>query len=182
MDDIIKLNVGGSYFVTTRGTLCAEADSMLANKFSEDSPFAPPITDDDGIVFLDRNPAYFKYVLEYLRLGSRGLPGAPENRASLECIEAEADYFGLQGLVKICQSKIAAAENQKKEAEKGSKYKIVTSSHSVPSQYAAREILKAEFRRWANQGCRVKDWSCHTIYEPNAETVLSVTIFLEGDK
>jgi hypothetical protein len=32
MDEIIKLNVGGLLFATTRATLCAEAGSMLAAK------------------------------------------------------------------------------------------------------------------------------------------------------
>ena len=52
MEDIIKLNVGGQIFLTTRATLCAESGSMLAAKFDEESNFAPP-TQVDGAVFLN---------------------------------------------------------------------------------------------------------------------------------
>eukprot|EP00588_Corethron_pennatum_P018160 CAMPEP_0194304520 /NCGR_PEP_ID=MMETSP0171-20130528/2262_1 /TAXON_ID=218684 /ORGANISM="Corethron pennatum, Strain L29A3" /LENGTH=159 /DNA_ID=CAMNT_0039055839 /DNA_START=145 /DNA_END=624 /DNA_ORIENTATION=+ len=91
MDDVIKLNVGGTAFVTTRGTLCAERGSMLAQKFDPASPFAPALF--DGGVFLDRNPEYFVYVLDYLRNGCRQVRNG---------VAAEGDYFGLGGLVRGC--------------------------------------------------------------------------------
>jgi hypothetical protein len=103
MDEIVQLNVGGTYFTTTRATLCSEAGSMLAAKFSEENNFAPPLKDENGHVFLDRNPTYFAFLLDYLRLGCR-LPQAPKDTDMLEAIKAEADYFGLGGLVAICHS------------------------------------------------------------------------------
>ena len=109
MDDIIKLNVGGTYFTTTRATLCAETGSMLATKFSEESCFAPLLRDPDGTVFLDRNPTYFKFLLDYSRLSCRVLALDPNETYILEAILAEADYFGLEGLVKICREKQSLA-------------------------------------------------------------------------
>jgi hypothetical protein len=58
MEEIIRLNVGGRHFVTTRQTLCAEAGSMLAVQF-----------DLDGAIFIDRNPQTFEIVLDYFRNG-----------------------------------------------------------------------------------------------------------------
>jgi len=105
MDELIKLNVAGTCFTTTRATLCAETGSMLAAKFSEDCPFAPPTQDADGNYYLDRNPDIFLYLLKYLRSSCRLLPNAPKDDDELDAIEAEADYFGLAGLVAICRDK-----------------------------------------------------------------------------
>ncbi len=65
-DDIIRLNVGGKKFTTTRCTLCQVEGSLLATMFSgrwEDGVKR----DEDGAVFFDFNPKHFGYILEYLR-------------------------------------------------------------------------------------------------------------------
>ena len=70
MDDILRLNVGGRIFLTTRESLCAEGGSMLANKFDPVSQFAAPV-EFEGAIFINRDPDSFKYVLNYLRNGCR---------------------------------------------------------------------------------------------------------------
>lgn len=60
----IKLNVGGTVFVTTRDTLASEHDSMLRAMFSEEFNTQP---DEDGEVFIDRNGKHFGIILEHLR-------------------------------------------------------------------------------------------------------------------
>lgn len=71
-NEILKLNVGGKHFVTTRTTLTSVKDSMMAKLFAgtADSEFAPPL-EIDGEVFMDRNPAAFGILLDYLRDGCR---------------------------------------------------------------------------------------------------------------
>ena len=68
---VVELNVGGTVFTTTLGTLRFEQDSMLARKFAEDSPFGQISTDKDGRPFVDRDPLSFAVVLDYLRRGGR---------------------------------------------------------------------------------------------------------------
>jgi hypothetical protein len=92
MDDIVKRNVGGKLFVTTRATLCAEAGSMLAAKFDPESKFAPP-KEIDGAVFLDRDPKMFECLLNYLRNGCQVVLYIPDGL--VKAIAVEADYFGL---------------------------------------------------------------------------------------
>jgi len=116
MDDIIELNVGGGIFVTTRGTLCAEAGSMLAAKFDEDSSFAPP-TEFDGAVFLDRNPRTFEYVLDYLRNRCRVQFDVPLKL--LKQLQADADYFGLVGLKAFCNREIASSDREIASSDRG---------------------------------------------------------------
>ena len=94
--EIVRLNVGGRAFITTRSTLCAVPGSMLAVKFQVPNRFGPPLMDEMGAVFLDRDPDSFAVVLDYLRRGR--LIGAPRD-GLLERVRDDAEYFGLEPLV-----------------------------------------------------------------------------------
>ena len=109
----LRLSVGGTMFTTTRETLCAEKGSMLATKFEEDSPFGELVTDDSGVIFLDTDPTTFAWILGYLRRGCvlAGTPAQP----LLDQVRADADYFGLVGLV-------AALDGKLEEMSKPTKY------------------------------------------------------------
>lgn len=65
----VRLNVGGVHVVTTRSTLCRDANSMLARMFAADSPWAADRTDATGAVLLDLEARYFMPVLHFLRFG-----------------------------------------------------------------------------------------------------------------
>ena len=69
---VIPLNVGGYHFVTTLSTLTKDKDSMLAAMFSGRHELD---TDSEGRYFIDRDGAYFKEILTYLR-DSKQLPSA----------------------------------------------------------------------------------------------------------
>ncbi|KAH8037601.1 hypothetical protein HPB51_015035 [Rhipicephalus microplus] len=66
----VLLNVGGQYFATTRATLTSsEPRSKLAGLFSV-GPNAADFAarrDAQGAYMFDRDPAYFRVVLNYLR-------------------------------------------------------------------------------------------------------------------
>jgi len=109
MNDIIKLNVGGQPFVTTRATLCAEDNSMLSKMFDPGSAFGPPARTDDGSIFLDRSPVVFGHILEYLRNGCKLIYDPPRDHIKL--LRADADYFGLFGLKEECDAIIAAIDD-----------------------------------------------------------------------
>lgn len=109
MASVIKLNVGGTYFTTSRTTLNKFSDCMLAIMFSGISFHYTSKTlflrslgrhkiekGDDGAYFIDRNPKYFEKILDYLRDGEIFLPTTKR-----ECYELakEANYYGLPSLV-----------------------------------------------------------------------------------
>ena len=91
---------------------------MLASKFAEDSPFSEPLTDESGAVFLDSDPGTFGWLLGYLRRGCQ-LAGTPPEHL-IEQVRADADYFGIDDLVKQLDDKLAKS---KKDAAPTFEYK-----------------------------------------------------------
>lgn len=61
---MVKLNVGGTIFATTKDTLLVEHGSYFTNLLSE---YFAIDTDENGCYFIDRNPKYFGIILDYLR-------------------------------------------------------------------------------------------------------------------
>ena len=59
---IVRLNVGGRLFSTSRETLtkCAYFDPFLARRILH-------ATDDSGALLIDRSPALFRILLQYMR-------------------------------------------------------------------------------------------------------------------
>ena len=67
--DIIRLNVGGTIFETTRATLTQDRYSKLAKMFTPGSETSPPRT-KDGAYFIDGCPKAAEVILNWLRNGS----------------------------------------------------------------------------------------------------------------
>lgn len=107
----VLLNVGGKYFTTTRTTLAtAESHSKLAGIFSEE-PLADALAvkrDAQGAYMFDRDPVYFKPLLNYLRYKKLVLDKGVSAAGVLE----EARYFGIESLVPDLE-----AMSQKEEVE-----------------------------------------------------------------
>nr|CAH8870354.1 unnamed protein product [Trichobilharzia regenti] len=95
LNNYVKLNVGGSLFFTTIGTLL-RGNTMLAAMFSGRLEVK---TDDDGWVLIDRSGKHFGTILNYIRDGSVPLP---ETRKELEELAMEAKYFCVEGLCSAC--------------------------------------------------------------------------------
>lgn len=96
--DWVRLNVGGTLMLTTRSTLVAEPDSVLAKMFSPDSRFGQPAKDQSGAYLLDADPHYFQVLLNFLRRGEIVLNG--HSRAG---VLMEAKFFGLQRVVNLLE-------------------------------------------------------------------------------
>lgn len=93
MSSIIRLNVGGTLFVSRKDTLIG-GSSFFTAMFNEQ--MNPGELHDDAI-FIDRDSDTFKQVLSYLRkLDSWE---APEDPALLLNLLSEAEFFGLDGMI-----------------------------------------------------------------------------------
>lgn len=109
----VLLNVGGQYFLTTKTTLTSsDPCSMFANLFSEGPNLAGIVVekDDHGAYVFDRDPVYFKPLLNYLRYKEVVL----DKNVSAEGVLKEAEYFGIRSVVKELRTII----QEKKERDR----------------------------------------------------------------
>ncbi|KAL3094471.1 hypothetical protein niasHS_004851 [Heterodera schachtii] len=97
----VKLNVGGSLFLTTVDTL-TKYDSMLKAMFSGRMEVR---RDTDGYVLIDRCGKHFGLILNFLREGTLPLPDC---RTEVLEILIEAKYYLMQELVDLCYSSLKA--------------------------------------------------------------------------
>ncbi|CAK9024831.1 BTB/POZ domain-containing protein KCTD7 [Durusdinium trenchii] len=92
---VVQLNVGGTPFTTSLGTLWrAGEESRLAEMFASGGDMPK---DDDGRFFIDRDGAQFGLILNFLRDGDAAFP-APDS-ADWVSLRREVDYYGLEEMM-----------------------------------------------------------------------------------
>ena len=106
-NSVVKLDVGGTMFKTTHGTLLSDQNSMLAKMFStEKNGRISAIQDENGAYFIDRSPKYFEIILNFLR------GGVMENgpNVDLKFLRNEAEFFCIKSLVQLVDEEIEKTE------------------------------------------------------------------------
>ena len=88
--DIITIDVGGKKFKTRVSTFSCHSNTTLGRMFSEDWFFSNG-TQEDGSIFLDRNPIVFSAILEYYRTGILEKP----NGISDEMWNGELNFYNI---------------------------------------------------------------------------------------
>eukprot|EP01114_Cavostelium_apophysatum_P013813 TRINITY_DN3434_c0_g1_i1.p1 TRINITY_DN3434_c0_g1~~TRINITY_DN3434_c0_g1_i1.p1 ORF type:complete len:326 (+),score=52.32 TRINITY_DN3434_c0_g1_i1:40-1017(+) len=99
--DKVKFNVGGTHFTTTVSTLELAEPSFFTSIVSKRHNLKP---EEDGSIFIDRNPTYFSYILDYLRTGKLLIPKKDHIR---EAVLIEAEFYNLEGIVQLLGKKSA---------------------------------------------------------------------------
>ncbi|XP_072050109.1 BTB/POZ domain-containing protein KCTD6-like [Amphiura filiformis] len=99
MAEIVKLNVGGVIYTTSRSTLTKYPNSMLGTMFSGR---LPTTKDEHGNYWIDSNGEIFRYVLDFLRHGCLTIP---EHFKDFELLEKEADFYQLPELTKAVKTR-----------------------------------------------------------------------------
>lgn len=125
---IIVLDVGGTYFRTTKSTLTI-VDSffnrMLSDMWKEGSSpdtsgesFTSPNRKggEPTTIFIDRDPLCFPAILSYLR-SQQVFLAEDIDRSFLEKLLVEADYYQLEALSSHVREEIAHRDSQKKNGE-----------------------------------------------------------------
>ena len=102
----IVLNIGDKRFETSVPTLQREPNSVLSRMVERDAPIKPYNTDNVHTYFIDRNPAIFSLIMEYLRLDKSHFERIlPRDMKTFILLHAETTFFRMQGLVGIIESK-----------------------------------------------------------------------------
>uniref|UniRef100_A0A915AQA2 BTB domain-containing protein n=1 Tax=Parascaris univalens TaxID=6257 RepID=A0A915AQA2_PARUN len=91
-EQIVNLNVGGQRFATSRHTLTWISDSFFTSLLSGR---IPTVHDETGAIFIDRDPALFRVILNYLRTKQVDL-----SSTNMTSLKHEAQYYGLGPLIK----------------------------------------------------------------------------------
>jgi len=94
----VKLNVGGSLYYTTIGTLTKVPETMLQAMFSGRMEV---LTDSEGWILIDRCGKHFGTILNYLRDAAVPLPAT--NATDIEEILAEAKFYCIGGLANLAE-------------------------------------------------------------------------------
>lgn len=92
-DCVVTLNVGGSIFLTRKSTL-TRFDGYLKDSFENNGT---GFWDRNGYPFVDRDPTYFRYILNFLRDGTEAI--FPDDEQIIWAITNEAKFYGLVELV-----------------------------------------------------------------------------------
>ena len=92
LNERVALNIGGTLYRTTRGTLCRCEGSMLERMFnrSPDDPLRA-VADSSGQYFIDRDGPLFRHILNYLRDGRLAIAF---DFSDYDQLIAEADFYG----------------------------------------------------------------------------------------
>lgn len=97
----IKLNVGGSLFLTTLQTMTKIPNTYFAILFS--GRWEPKFDPVDGSMFIDRDPTMFGMILNYLRTGTIILDHLSPIQADL--LRTEADFYQIESLLELLTPK-----------------------------------------------------------------------------
>eukprot|EP00796_Vickermania_ingenoplastis_P005313 gene5313-3815_t len=103
-EETVLLNVGGKLFeVPTKTLLGADEGSLFHSMLSlQGNPIIPIMRDEKGAIFVDRDPAVFRHILNYLR-GYRKIDKIDGTMQKL--LRLDAEFFRLPRLVELLEEK-----------------------------------------------------------------------------
>ncbi|XP_038051088.1 BTB/POZ domain-containing protein KCTD15-like [Patiria miniata] len=116
MEDIVRLDVGGVNYTTSRSTLTRYPNNMLYCMFN--GPWQPAARDADGTYIIDRDGPTFRVILNFLRNGKLCLP---KDFKDWSLLEAESNFYQIQELVNAVatfQQELAIEEAMKDREDK----------------------------------------------------------------
>ncbi|XP_062389199.1 BTB/POZ domain-containing protein KCTD5-like [Sardina pilchardus] len=116
----VRLNVGGTFFCTTRQTLCRDQKSFLF-RLCQDDPDLESDKDETGAYLIDRDPTYFGPVLNYLRHGKLII----NKDLSEEGVLEEAEFYNIAALVRMVKERIRDNENRTSQGPVKHVYRVL---------------------------------------------------------
>lgn len=110
--DIVRLNVGGTPFSTLKSTLIKKVKNESGQFYGPNlfealiNGYVQPKYDENNSIFIDRNPKYFSFILDYLRTANTDNEfELPDNMDKKE-LRKEAKYYNVEGLMELTESRL----------------------------------------------------------------------------
>uniref|UniRef100_A0A8D2CQY5 BTB domain-containing protein n=1 Tax=Sciurus vulgaris TaxID=55149 RepID=A0A8D2CQY5_SCIVU len=111
----VRLNVGGTYFLTTRQTLCRDPKSFLYRLCQADPDL------DSNKIYFRKDPTYFGPVLNYLRHGKLVINKDLAEEGVLE----EAEFYNITSLIKLVKGKIRERDSKTSQVPVKHVYRVL---------------------------------------------------------
>merc|ERR1712178_446854 len=129
----------------------------------------PSTTDKNGAFLVDRNPDYFKHVVNFLRNGRLDIP----SECSLEGILSEAEFCNLRELVNLCKLKILERDVE------------MDRQRSVQEQQNQKRVIYRVLQSSATELTQMistlsESWRLEQILSLNADTAATHTNQMNG--
>nr|CAD7425684.1 unnamed protein product [Timema monikensis] len=116
----VRLNVGGTYFLTTKTTLSRDPNSFLYRLCQEDSDLISD-RDETGAYLIDRDPTYFSPILNYLRHGKLVINKDLAEEGVLE----EAEFYNITELIRLVKERICHRDMRPLRDSKKHVYRVL---------------------------------------------------------
>lgn len=112
MDDLIKINVGGSKFYAEKSSLVKYPATKLGNLDFGSRNYVS----EKGYFFFNRNPEAFQMILDYYRFGSIHIPGS----LCGEIVRRELTFWEIpvEAVAECCRSKFLKSEGKLETIQK----------------------------------------------------------------
>ncbi|XP_043486795.1 BTB/POZ domain-containing protein KCTD5 isoform X1 [Polistes fuscatus] len=125
----VKLNVGGTYFLTSKTTLGRDPNSFLYRLCQEDSDLISD-RDETGAYLIDRDPTYFSPILNYLRHGKLVINKDLTEEGVLE----EAEFYNITELIRLVKERIVMRDTKPLKDSKKYVYRVLQSHEDEITQ------------------------------------------------
>ncbi|WAQ96215.1 KCTD5-like protein [Mya arenaria] len=143
----IKLNVGGTTFMTTRTTLSKDSKSFLYRLIQEEGELNTD-RDENGAYLIDRDAAYFGPVLNYLRHGKL----VYNKDLAEEGILEEAEFYNITDLIVLVRDKIRERDAKQNQTYMKNVYRVLQCSEEELTQMVSTMSDGWKFEQLVNIG------------------------------
>ncbi|XP_076459520.1 BTB/POZ domain-containing protein KCTD5-like [Babylonia areolata] len=143
----VKLNVGGTTFMTTRTTLGRDPKSFLYRLIQEE-PDLNTAKDGSGAYLIDRDPMYFGPVLNYLRHGKLVMNKDLAEEGVLE----EAEFYNITELIRLVKERIKERDAKQSQTYMKNVYRVLQCSEEELTQMVSTMSDGWKFEQLVNIG------------------------------
>ncbi|XP_042623441.1 BTB/POZ domain-containing protein KCTD5-like isoform X2 [Cyprinus carpio] len=144
----VRLNVGGTVFLTTRQTLLKEQTSFLYRLCQQQDLHSD--TDETGAYVIDRDPTYFGPILNYLRHGKL----VYNKELAEEGVLEEAEFYNITPLIKLIKERILERDSKATQVPPKHVYRVLQCQEEELTQMVSTMSDGWKFEQVSVRTCR----------------------------